>query len=94
MYKYIITWIVVSIQSATCPDANRVSEFGTQNRSIISCAVYHTQTVKENKERVFYSKDSVNIFMKNIRNYKPSGFNFSMEDKIEAIKLDSILIKK
>lgn len=94
MYKYIITWIVVSIQSAPCPDANKESEFGTKNRSMISCAVYHTKTVKENKERVFYSKDSANIFMKNIRNYKPSGFNFSMEDKIESIKLDSLKVSK
>jgi len=94
MYKYIVTWIVVSIQSAPCPDANRVSEFGTQNRSMISCAVYHTQTFKEKKERVFYSKDSVNVFLKNIDNYKPTGFNFSMEDKIESIKLDSLKVKK
>jgi len=94
MYKYIISWIVVSIQSAPCPDANRISEFGTQNRSMISCAVYHAQTVKEKKERVFYSKDSVNIFLKNINNYKPSGFNFSMEDKIESIKLDSLKVIK
>lgn len=94
MYKYIITWIVVSIQSASCPDAISVSEFGTMNRSNISCAVYHTQTVKENKERVFHSKDSANVFIKNINNYKPSGFNFSMEDKIESIKLDSLKVKK
>lgn len=94
MYKYIITWIVVSTQSAPCPDANRVSEFGIQNRSIISCAVYHTQTVKENKSREFYSKDSTNVFIKNINNYKPTGFNFSMEDKIESIKLDSLKANK
>jgi hypothetical protein len=93
MYKYIITWIVVSIQSAPCPDARRVSEFGTMNRSSMSCAVYHTQTVKENKSREFYSKDSANVFMKNINNYKPSGFNYSIEDKIEKIQIESIKIK-
>jgi len=90
MYKYIITWVVVSIQSAPCPDALRVSEFGTKNRSMFSCAVYHTQTVKEHKERVFYSKDSAQVFTKNIKGYKPPSFNFSMEDQIGSIKLDSI----
>ena len=94
MYKYIITWIVVSVQSAPCPNANRESEFETKNRSMISCAVYHTQTVKEKKSREFYSKDSANVFIKNINNYKPSGFNFSMEDKIESIKSDSLKVKK
>lgn len=90
MYKYIITWVVLSIQSAPCPGTTRLSEFGTQNRNMVSCAVYHTQTIKENKARVFYSKDSAAVFTKNIRAYKPSGFNFSKEDQIESIKLDSL----
>jgi hypothetical protein len=93
MCKYIITWIVVSIQSASCPNVSKVSEFGTINRSRMSCAVYHLETVKETKQKQFYSKDSASYFLKNINQYKPSGFNFSMEDKIEKIKIDSIKIK-
>jgi hypothetical protein len=93
MYKYIIAWVVVSIQSASCPDASKVSEFGTMNRSTMSCAAYHLKTVKETIKKEFYSKDSASYFLKNINQYKPSGVNLFMEDKIENIKIDSIKIK-
>jgi hypothetical protein len=93
MYKYIIAWVVVSMQPTSCPNSSKVSEFGTVNRSMMSCAVYHVETVKETKQKQFYSKDSASYFLKNINQYKPSGFNFSMEDKIEKIKIDSIKIK-
>jgi len=94
MYKYIITWIVASIQSAPCPDANRVSEFGISNNNVMSCAVYHTQTVKTEHKREFYSKDSSRVFFKKINEYTPDGWISSFNDRIESIKLDSINIKQ
>jgi hypothetical protein len=93
MYKYLITWIVVSIQAASCPDVIKESEFGTLNRSPITCAVYHVKEVRENKCKEFQSRDSAMSFTKRLKNYKPEGFSTSLEDKIENIKIDSLIIK-
>lgn len=91
MYKYIITWVVLSMQPVHCPDTNKSNEFGI--KSNVSCAVNHIETVESKKIREFNSKDSAIYFIKRMNDYKHSGFGFYMRDEIKNIKIDSLKIK-
>jgi hypothetical protein len=96
MYKYIITWIVVSIQSAPCPDANKRNEFGVMGNSNMTCAVYHFQEVKEKNSKAFIHKDSCKVFLSRLYNYQNigKGNGLSINGGIQDVKLDSIWVNK
>jgi len=92
MYKYIISWIIVSIVSAPCPDANKTNEFGVTLNSYMSCLVYHTKTLQQPMQKQFDTKNQALQFKDNITMYaKLQPINFlSPESQIIEIKLDSI----
>lgn len=92
MYNYIIYWVLVSLQSAPCPDAGKRNEFGMLPNPYMSCAVMHYRTDKVSYSKEFKNRDSAQAFYSRLKAYKPSGFSFS-EDKIERLSIDSLKIK-
>ncbi len=90
MIKYIITWIVVSIQNAPCPDINRNSDLGLSN-SMITCTALHLKTVKTNHEKVFANKDSADVFVKRLQSYE-NNYSFSIigQERISDIKINTV----
>lgn len=93
MIKYIITWVVLSMEMASCPDSGPYySDLGIPNKSMISCAAMHWKTVKTENEKTFTDRDSAFIFIDRLKKYKPVGFSFG-KSEIENIKIDSLKIK-
>ena len=53
MWKYIITWCLVTVVSDPCPDLMKKDEFGRQSN--ISCAAlhYHYETARDKADNFF-----------------------------------------
>ena len=79
MYKYIITWVVVSMQSMPSPDATIQRELGITNS--MSTLGLNFVTVKEKREKVFDNKKDAIIFYNHAKNYSEI-----IEVKIDSIK--------
>jgi hypothetical protein len=90
MIKYIVTWIVISIQSAPCPDINRNSDLGLSS-SMITCTALHMKTVKTNHEKAFTNKDSADVFVKRLQSYE-NNYIFSVlgQERISDIKINIV----
>jgi hypothetical protein len=70
MYKYIIAWCSSSnAANFSSQFFFKVSEFGTVNRSMMSCAVYHVETVKETAKAILFKRFLLVIFKKNINQW-------------------------
>lgn len=89
---YVITWIVLSVQSAPCPTAALYSELGVTSNNTMSCAVMHVKTVKEPHEKTFTCRDSAKAFVKRLRDHRPDSFSY-LGDRVESIKIDSLKVK-
>lgn len=78
MIKYLVTYLLVSYQSVTCPMYDIKDKFGRIDS--YGCRVNHIKQVKEKKEVTFFNLDSANNFIKECRK----------EDDIDQIKLTKI----
>jgi hypothetical protein len=85
MLKYIITWVVVSMQPTSCPDANKANEFGVKANPFTSCAVMHLQEVKEEHSKTFTSRDSAKAFYNRL--YGHNGERFLFWDRVENLQI-------
>ena len=93
MYKYIITWVVSTVVSMECPDANRLDEFGSGGSSYTtSCMVYHCKTITETKSKTFKDKDSAFAFYNRGKN-KTVHDLFGITGGITEMKIDSLYHK-
>ena len=90
MWKYIVTWVLVTTTTVECPDANTVDEFGSKSNSIISCAVNHMDTSRASKEKVFTNRDSAYSFLNRAKNQKK---HWIFEDGLENVKIDSLRVE-
>jgi len=79
MYKYIITWVVASMQSMPSSDATIKTELGITNS--MSTLGLHFITVKEKREKVFENKKDAIIFYNHAKTYSEI-----IEVKIDSIK--------
>lgn len=94
MYKYIITWVISTVVSEPCPDANRVDEFGIENNGYTTCAVFHGKIVKESKTKNFIDRDSAFYFYnRGTKQINNNGF-YGLGSSITEIKIDSIKVDK
>ena len=62
--RYLVTWDVITHISASCPDANKVSEYGTKTGGMSSCAVYHFKVETEKKNKEFNTELEADAFIK------------------------------
>jgi hypothetical protein len=82
MWKYIVTWIVFSVQPTVCPNEGYFQE---------KCTIEHTQIVKVNGEKSFLDKEDATLFINRLELYNKES---TLKQKgVEKIKLDSIKIK-
>ena len=78
MYKYIITWVVVSMQTMPSSYATIQLELGITNS--MSTLGLNFVTVKEKREKVFDNKKEAIIFYNHAKTYS----------EISEVKIDSI----
>ncbi len=87
MWKFIVTWVLLTTVQIPCPDANKTDEFG--RTSNLSCAVYHCKIVSTNKSKEFTDREKAFEFYKRAsEGNKTMWFN----SDIVNVKIDSVFI--
>ena len=85
---YFVSWCIVSMVSAPCPDKIKTDEFGRQSSSYTTCAVLHLREERDCEHRTdLMSRDSAIAFM--ARASKASNGYSIWQSKIDNIQLDS-----
>jgi hypothetical protein len=85
MWKYIVTWTLVMTISTSCPNSGP-NEFG--ETSMLSCLVYHSETIKKENSKVFLNrKDAIDFYQRGKSKLQNSSW---ISDGIIAIEIDSI----
>lgn len=92
MLKYIITWVVVSMQTTSCPDVDKANDFGVKSSQYMGCLVRHFKTVEDPRSETFTSRDSAQAFYNKVKVLESNAFNFNSE-LIQKVRLDSLNIK-
>ena len=98
MWKFIITWCVVTIATDPCPDANKVDEFGRGGSAINVCAVHHFHYEYDCEHtKIFNDRDSAMTFYKKAKELEPAKykfdttyFQFFSNGNLKDVKIDSV----
>ena len=82
MIKYIITWILIKLVPAPCPDPMvKYDEFGQViHLKANACAVSHFQQISEKNSREFTNKDSACAF-----------FDRALASQLDSLKFHSVV---
>jgi len=62
MWIYIVTWSILTVSQAPCPNRAIPNEFGVYQSMMTSCAVLHTTSSTSNHEKKFSDRDSAFAF--------------------------------
>lgn len=92
IFKYVISWAVVSVQMAPCPRDREASELGI--RSQTTYAFMHAETVRAFHQKEFFCKDSADAFVKRLQVHTLEGWYYADRDKVADIKVDSLLVEQ
>ena len=89
MWKYIVTWCIMSTAPTPCPDAARVDEFGRIQNSYFSCAVAHFKTVEDcDFSKTFTQRDSAYAFYNRSKSANKK-LTWYEQDRVTNVKIDS-----
>ena len=107
MWKYIVTWAIVSTVTVDCFDSNETDEFGRKTNQNITLALHCTKKDYENKSKDFVLKKEALAFYKLALTQQPDsvqvfGFDgkpeykllFVFDGNLLNVKIDSVFIEK
>lgn len=96
MFKFIVTWMVVTIVPDSCPDAGKVDQFGRVVNRGYSCAVFHAKTVFNPQKKEFGNRDSAFAFYRDALKHQPDSnsiITMWSDNNLADVKIDSVKIK-
>jgi len=96
IWKYIVTWVIISYQPTSCPDAVKVNEFGVKTGYAgygTTCAVWHVKEVRDTLSKEFSNTKEMNGF---IERMKAENNNTGIMSKpvLQVVKIDSVKFHK
>ncbi len=89
MYEYIITWVISTLVSMPCPDANKTDAYGVRINNYQSCAVYHFRLDNDTLSKKFTNRDLAIEFYNGAKNRVTVSIS-----GITSTRIDSVKIKK
>lgn len=92
-YYYFVIWFIVSYNSVDCSYESK-NELGLKN-SIGSCLVNHIEEVKQQKMKVFKTKENAFKFYNKVmlNKFNSENLKYLMTQRIDSVKIDSVKIK-
>ena len=88
MYKYIITWILVQVNSVPCEQPN--DKFGRESNTFL--AVNCMEVDEAEKSKTFKTRASAFVFYNEAKEESIEGDLFFTNNELTNVKIDSVLI--